>query len=223
MEHHTSLQAVAFDLDGTLYPNGALYVRLIPFITRHFRLLQAMGKAREALRQRGKVDRFYETQAQLMASYLEEEPQKVYERTERLIYRGWEPLFKHIRPFPYVRETLVAFKKGGLKLGLLSDFPPVQKLQYLGLYDYFDVILCSEEVGALKPDPFPFQILAERLGCSPQQILYVGNSVAYDVRGAQRAGFSSALIDRRWWGFSRSCGAQFIFRDYRQLRSYVLR
>lgn len=223
MEHHISFQAVAFDLDGTLYPNRALYVRLIPFIIRHFRLLQAMGKARDILRQRGKVDRFYETQAQLMASYLKEDPQKVYQKTEELIYRGWEPLFKDIRSFPYVEETLAEFKKAGLKLGLLSDFPPVQKLQYLGLSEYFDVILCSEEVGALKPDPFPFQVLAERLGCSPQQILYVGNSVPYDVKGAQRAGYSSALIDRRWWGFPCSGEAQFIFKDYRQLRSYVLR
>ncbi|MCX7656012.1 MAG: HAD family hydrolase [Treponemataceae bacterium] len=223
MEHRISFQAVAFDLDGTLYPNGALYVRLIPFIVRHLRLLQAMGKARDILRQRGKVDRFYETQAELMAFYLKEAPHNVYQKTERLIYRGWEPLFTHIRPFPYVQETLREFKKAGLKLGLLSDFPPVQKLRYLGLFEYFDEILCSEEVGALKPDPFPFQILAERLGCSPERILYVGNSVSYDVRGAQRAGYCSALIDRRCWGFSRACEAQFSFRDYRQLRTYVLR
>jgi len=111
--------AIAFDLDGTLYPNYRLYVRLIPFIIKEHRLLRAMGKARDTLRAAAQEGRFYDIQARIMADILRGDPTSVQERTEALIYRGWEPLFRGVRLFDGVRETLDAFKSAGLKLGML--------------------------------------------------------------------------------------------------------
>jgi putative hydrolase of the HAD superfamily len=226
------IDAVAFDLDGTLYPNYRFYLRLIPFILRERRLLWAMGKARGMLRKHdpgegpaaaGLYERFYDMQARFMAEILRDDPGAVKERTERLIYRGWEPLFRKIRLFPWVKETLGALREGGLKLGLLSDFPPEQKLEYLNLGGIWDTVLCSETVGSLKPDPAPFLALADHLALAPERILYVGNSVSYDIKGAKGAGMGAALVSsplrkrRRYDG-----GADFVFDDYRQLRNYVL-
>ena len=130
--------AVAFDLDGTLYPNFSLNSRLIPFLIKEQNLLRAMGKARTRLRKDDLIsgraagenpsEDFYETQARIMGEILNEPAEIIRERTERLIYRGWEPLFKKIDPFPYVREVLDVFRKEGIKMGLLSDFPPETKL-----------------------------------------------------------------------------------------------
>lgn len=215
--------AVAFDLDGTLYPNYSLYIRLIPFIIKEHRLLRAMGKARDALRSAAQEGRFYDLQARIMAEILKQDPQSVKDRTERLIYRGWEPIFKTVKTFPGVRETLSDFKNAGLPLGLLSDFPPERKLEYLGLTDMWDAVLCSEVVGSLKPHRSSFLTLARSLRTEPERILYVGNSVEYDVRGAKGVGMRTALITlwprkRR----SKNAEADFIFSDYRQLRGYVL-
>ena len=44
------ISAVAFDLDGTLYPNYSLYIRLLPFLFRHPQLIAALGKARQIIR-----------------------------------------------------------------------------------------------------------------------------------------------------------------------------
>jgi putative hydrolase of the HAD superfamily len=225
------IEGVAFDLDGTLYPNYRLYIRLVPFILKEHKLLWAMGKARDILRaeaaaghlQEAWYDRFYDLQARIMAEVLRETPDTVKERTEKLIYRGWEPLFGKIRPCPWVRETLARLRQGGLKLGLLSDFPPELKLEYLGLGDCWDTLLCSEETGRLKPDPAPFLALAKNMGLPPQRLLYVGNSVSYDIIGAKRVGMRAALVgpgfrkNRRFTG-----GADFVFSDYRQLSAYVL-
>ena len=214
--------AVAFDLDGTLYPDFRLYVRLVPFLLKENRLLRAMGRARNMLRKSGSYGRdFYETQFRLMGEILKENAEKVREKTERLIYRGWEPLFMKIRLFPHVTETLDAFRKEGIRMGILSDFPPEKKLENLKISGYWDTVLCSETVGRLKPDPASFLELAGSMGMPPEQILYVGNSNSYDVEGASMAGMKTAYIRSKWK--KRSAGkADFVFYDYRQLRDYVL-
>ncbi|MDR0474350.1 MAG: HAD family hydrolase, partial [Treponema sp.] len=149
--------AVAFDLDGTLYPDISLFVRLIPFFLKEQRLLRAMNKARIRLRKTGAYEGdFYELQARLMGGILKEEPEKVRERSETLIYRGWEPHFKKIKLYPRVKETLDIFRKEGIKMGILSDFPPEKKLENLGINGYWDAVVCSEQCGRLKPDPLSF-------------------------------------------------------------------
>jgi len=213
------IDAVAFDLDGTLYPNRRFYLRLIPFIVREHRLLSAMGKARDALRAAAHEGRFYDLQARIMAEILDDDPDAIKAKTERLIYRGWEPLFRDIKVFDGVRETLEEFKRAGLKIGLLSDFPPETKLENLGIADPWDVVLCSERVGRLKPDPLSFRVLADQLGVDCSRVLYVGNSVKYDVVGSKDAGMKSALISKFR---KRNSGADFVFSDYRQLRRFVL-
>ncbi|MCL2044507.1 MAG: HAD family hydrolase [Treponema sp.] len=219
------ITAVAFDLDGTLYPNYRLNIRLIPFFFKHWRLLAAFGKARSQIRreQEHPHNSFYDYQAQLTAQRLNAPPEQIKEKIEKCIYRGLEPYFSRIKLFPYVKELLAELRAASFKTGMLSDFPPQRKLHNLGLADCWDTVLCSEEIGALKPANRPFIRLAEELGCPPNQILYVGNSFRYDVLGARQAGYKTALITGR---FSKYHAAKpddiFVFHDYRQLRDYLL-
>jgi putative hydrolase of the HAD superfamily len=81
---------------------------------------------------------------------------------------------------------------------------------------------CSERSGKLKPDPVSFLELARMMGKAPEEILYVGNSVSYDVGGALCAGMKSALIVPRWKRRSGLTLPAFVFHDYRQLCDYVL-
>jgi putative hydrolase of the HAD superfamily len=235
------IKAAAFDLDGTLYPNYSLNLRLLPFLLRRWRFMLAFGRARNIIRREqealaaqaghtaqaelaalpaSRID-FYDRQAQLAAEQLKAQKEEIREKIDRLIYRGWEPFFLKIKPFPHVREVLGELKAAGMKLGLLSDFPPDTKLEYLGLSGLWDTVLCTESIGALKPAVRPFEELAKALGCAPGQILYVGNSRLYDVWGAKRAGLKSALLNI---GFPVITGvkADFTFRSYRKLRNFML-
>jgi putative hydrolase of the HAD superfamily len=131
-----------------------------------------------------------------------------------------------------VEETLKAIRGKGLKLGILSDFPPEQKIEYLGLGGIWDAICCSERVGRLKPAPESFVELARLMGLKPERLLYVGNSLSYDVVGAKKAGMQAALIRHPLGALRRQKGrpggdegyaqADFVFHDYRQLGEYVL-
>jgi putative hydrolase of the HAD superfamily len=221
------LSAVAFDLDGTLYPNYRLNIRIFPSILRNLPFVLAFGEARNRLRGKGRPresllpgEDFYGAQARLMAQRLGSPgTAAIREQVDRLIYRGWESFFTEIKLYSRVRETLDSLRRAGLKLALLSDFPPERKLQALGLEGLWDLVLCSELTGALKPDPLPFASLVQGLGLEPSQVLYVGNSLSYDIRGAKNAGLRTAFISP--WG-SRRVEADFVFFDYRKFAKYVL-
>jgi putative hydrolase of the HAD superfamily len=222
--------AVAFDLDGTLYPNYRLNIRLIPFILREWPLLLAFGHARDRLRAAEKPEErilpgenFYAAQARLVAAGLRiPYTPSLRDKIERLIYQGWAVHFRSIRLYPFVRETLDSLHRAGLKLALLSDFPPELKLRHLGLDRIWDLVLCSEAIGALKPASLPFKELARGLDMEPERILYVGNSVSYDIRGAKASGLRAALLSSPRKSPNRAAGADFIFSDYRKLTQYVL-
>jgi len=229
------ITAVAFDLDGTLYPNYRLNLRLLPFLLRHLRFMLAFGRARNIIRLEqeaqaaqsaiavqpsSRID-FYDRQALLAAEQLKAQKEEIREKIDRLIYRGWEPFFRKIKPFPHVKKILRELKAAGMKLGLLSDFPPDIKLEYLGLSGLWDTVLCTESIGALKPAILPFMELANALGCRPEQILYVGNSRRYDVEGAKRSGMKTAFLNI-WFPVITGIKADFTFRDYRKLRNFML-
>jgi putative hydrolase of the HAD superfamily len=141
------------------------------------------------------------------------------------MYDGWRPLFSRIKPYPHVRETFDAMKASGLKIGILSDFLPSQKNDLWGLAPLCDVILGSEETGALKPSPVPFRALASALDCPCDRVLYVGNSVRSDVRGASAVGMKTAcIIGPVAAFFGRAVpGADISFSSYRHLTRVVLK
>jgi len=222
------IKGIAFDLDGTLYPNYRLNIRLLPFILKEWRMLAAFGTARKIIRDEQEKslpcrDCFYEHQAEITAEILKVPASSLKNKIDSLIYKGWEPLFKKIKLYNYVIETLTEFKKAGFKLGLLSDFPPETKLEYLKIHDFWDTVLCSEHSGALKPYTLPFTELADAMLLPPQQILYVGNSYSYDVIGAANSGMKTAWIKSRLApDRKKPVKPDFSFHSYRQLYRFMI-
>jgi len=225
------LDAVAFDIDGTLYPDFSLFARLLPFTLRNFSFMTSFGQVRKEIRLWQEAhpgqghENFLAWQAGLLAPRIGETPERAAELLKTRIYEGWRPVFSRVKPFPGVHDAFDAFRDAGLKLGILSDFLPSQKGDIWGLASRCDAVLGSEQAGALKPSPIPFLALAKSLGVSPERILYVGNSVSSDVRGASAAGMKTACVTGRLAALlgRRVPGADISFRSYRQLTRIVLK
>jgi putative hydrolase of the HAD superfamily len=218
------IKAVAFDIDGTLYPDYALNILVIPHFLLHMRFFICYDIVRHQLRKHAQLQDLPIFQSQLLAKKLHTTPQKAFKLTERIIYKGLRPYFKIIRPFKYVHETFDAFSKAGLKLGILSDFPPEQKGNVWGLVDKCDVVMGSEKVGALKPSTYVFYVFSQQMGLKPHEILYVGNSKRSDIRGAKAAGMKTAFIMTLWRRILHKPLkiADISFSSYRQLQKIVL-
>jgi putative hydrolase of the HAD superfamily len=75
----------------------------------------------------------------------------------------------------------------------ISDTPRYV-LRRAHLDNYFDVILCSRDLGIRKPDPRLFRYVLERLGVEPEAAVHVGDDLEADVEGALRAGMTAIWV-----------------------------
>jgi putative hydrolase of the HAD superfamily len=88
--------------------------------------------------------------------------------------------------------------KVGLALVSNFDHPPFARklLASTGLVEVLDPIIISGEVKVDKPDPRIFHLALERLGCSAEETLFVGDSLEADIAGSRAVGCRPVLIDR---------------------------
>lgn len=91
-----------------------------------------------------------------------------------------------------VIEALEFLKSTGVKIGCVtnkaSEFTlPI--LKDLGISEYFETVLCGDQVERKKPDPQPLLMSAETLSVNPQASMMLGDSMS-DVKAARAAGFS---------------------------------
>src|SRR5690554_108443 len=99
--------------------------------------------------------------------------------------------------FPAAASTLRRLKAEGYRLALVADtrIGTYQNvLTQHGLYECFDAFAISDEIGSLKPAPEMFDKAISDLnlsGSDRHQVLMVGNNLARDVAGANRAGIIS--------------------------------
>jgi len=222
------IQALGFDLDGTLYPAWKMYGASASLAFRYGKFLRAFAEARKILRKpeagpilgnRPIEDRtaFREVQATLVADLLSLPTDDIKSMIDTIIYEKVEASFRSVKPYPDLLSCLKALSSAEFTLGILSDLPPEKKLKLLGVDGFFACSICSEDSGALKPDRRPFLALAASLGLPPSSILYVGNKEDYDIRGAHSVGMKTALI-----GSGRDSAADFRFRRWEEFCRWFL-
>ncbi|WP_410764761.1 HAD family hydrolase [Haloferax sp. DFSO60] len=104
-----------------------------------------------------------------------------------------------------VDHTAVSFRPGALDaldaaadaghVGLITNGPEHRqsiKLGALGLEEAFDVVVYAGDMPRRKPFSDPFDHALDTLSVRAEASLYVGNSLKFDVEGAQNAGLSAA-------------------------------
>jgi putative hydrolase of the HAD superfamily len=224
-----SFDAVAFDLDGTIYPAFRLFVLAIPRMLPLARRLEAFNAARRHMRALGSDpdyrrappkdgEAFRALQTEFVARRLGIDASMAAAMMNRDFYRGVDELFARMRIFRGLEAALDALAHAGLRLAILSDLPPSRKLELLGLDKRFEIALCSEDSGFLKPAKEPFVMLASLLKLPLDRILYVGNSPRIDLAGARAAGMSAAIVSHRRVG-----GADLSFFDWQKLVDFAIR
>ena len=104
---------------------------------------------------------------------------------------------KHARPMPGMAETLVALRRRGLALGIVSNGETEtqwRNIDALGLRDWMAVVLISQAEGLRKPDAALFRRAAERLGLAPEDCVFVGDNPVADVLAASAAGMQAVWL-----------------------------
>jgi len=86
------------------------------------------------------------------------------------------------------------------RLGLITNNTSVHLEMLRRRYDldrYFDVLVTSCAVGAIKPEPAIFEVALSLAGVEAAAALMVGDSLPDDFQAAQALGIPAVLLDRR--------------------------
>lgn len=81
-----------------------------------------------------------------------------------------------------------------LKLGTVTNGNA--DLAVVGLDHHFAVSLAACDFGTAKPDPAIFLAACQALDVAPQEAVYVGDDLTFDVQGAQQAGLRAVWMNR---------------------------
>lgn len=88
-------------------------------------------------------------------------------------------------------------KHKAYKVGLLSNIGPdgLKQLWPKGeLEYYFDVAICSGDVGFMKPDARIYELMADRLGVEPEECIMIDDRATH-VEGARATGMQAVQYE----------------------------
>jgi HAD superfamily hydrolase (TIGR01549 family) len=207
-----AVDAVLFDLDDTLYDH------------RHARLagMQAMRRAEPAIGRYSlaQLDRRFEhllseihvslvltgkislaeSRMLRMRKLLEEFhivlPRR---RIKELIDLRVETYMRYRRSVPGAGPLLRHLRAAGAAIAVVTNnlrSEQEEKLRFMGLDRWVDHLVCSEQVGVLKPAPRIFRVALKRVHASPGTAVMVGDSWESDVVGAARLGIRAIWFHR---------------------------
>ena len=140
----------------------------------------------------------------------------------------WRTFLSNAPLFEGVREVLDDIRLLGIPTAVVTDLTAqiqFRKVVYFGLDHYFDYIVTSEEAGADKPHPEPFQIAIEKMRPKGDCIWMIGDNPVNDIQGA-RTCLNAVTLQKIHPGTAAGTGAtaaDAVFSDFRQLRALISR
>jgi pyrophosphatase PpaX len=199
---NSSLQAVLFDLDGTLIDSIDHIVDCWQYTVR---TVLGYEIAREQV--------LPTIGRHLLTCFEEIAPGRSGELYN--VYRDYEydAHDRRIKLVPGTREALDGLKALGVRLGLVTSKGLEIANRGLALFDlgdYFDTLVTREDTERHKPHPDPLLVGAQRLGVVPERTVYVGDS-SVDVLAGKAAGMVTAWVA---WGADKPGSVDGVQPDY---------
>jgi len=180
------IKAVLFDFDGTLADTN-------PLIYRTFKETFEKMLPEKKFTDVEIYDCIGPTLDETGNKYFPEYPQKFVDNYRELnaIYHD-----EMIKIYPGVLEMVAQLKKKNLRLAIVSskkrDFV-IRGLKIVGLYEYFDFIVASDDVVKHKPDKEPLMKAINHYNITSNECLMVGDN-SHDIHGARNTGVKSIAV-----------------------------
>ena len=198
------IKAVIFDLDHTLFDRHGTLMSLVPKLREEFSVNENMSDAAIGEIWCYADDHFVYYGWERILAYLSEKG--VFNVTPSFPdYSAF--IYKHFAvtavPFPETIPMLERLHGMGLKTGLITNGNHAlqfAKIGMLGLEPHFDEIIATGDYGIHKPDKAIFDVMREKMGFSPDEMVYVGDNPVNDVEGARSAGWKTVWMKSTgWW------------------------
>ncbi len=182
----SKVKLVIFDLDGTLinaYPAVCRSVHFTlsqlgyPLITKEV-ICKTVGWGERHLL------------SQFVPSVQIEKALRIYRRHHR------QALKTGSRLLPKAKETLKKLREEGYSMAVASNRSLVFSrivMKHLEIKQYFDYILCADQVSRGKPHPEILELILTRFSLTPDEAVYVGD-MGIDIQTGRGAGVETVAV-----------------------------
>ena len=180
------LKAILFDLDGTILNTNNL-------IFNSFRQAFEELLSDRTLSDDEIIDCIGPTLQQTGEKYCPENPEKFVECYRKYYQNNHDEM---IEVFPGVIEMLESLKELGLRLVIVTSKKrdmTVKGLKYMNMFDYFDLIVSSDDILHPKPHPEPIETVLKYYHLNRDECLMVGDN-SHDIECANHAGVKSVAV-----------------------------
>ena len=204
------IKAVIFDLDNTLYNFDAANefgIRALAAYTEpvfgwdYPKMKDLYEESREKLTERmGDVGSAHNRLLRFQ-NLLEEKKLPLHPHALEMAKAYWRGVLDNMALSPGAREIMEELRRMGVRIGLGTDmtaYMQYEKLIRLGLMEYMDFIVSSEEAGTDKPGNAFFMLCARKAGCLPGECLFIGDNIVRDYGGAAAAGMQARWFIPPW-------------------------
>lgn len=182
------IKAVIFDLDGTLIDSNWLHLRSWQTALRNL----GMSVTDQEI-----IDRLglktFDIARRIVSSHDEETVWRLVQLKSKLFEKAWR---REVNPREGALEILRMIKDTGLRSAVASSNTAERitgVIGHFGMDKLIDAVVGIDEVRAGKPDPALVTIAISKLGASPAESIYVGDS-RYDMEAGRAAGARTALV-----------------------------
>ena len=215
-----NIRLVVFDVDGTLYRQRPLRLRMARDLLFHTLLKRDMNviavlakyrRIRERLADEEVAD-FERVLIAETAAATANSPDRVRAIITEWIEQKPLPYLAACR-YPGLPQLCAGLRRKGKSIGILSDYPAKEKLGALGLAANFVVFAGDEGIGRLKPHPRGLEVLIAAAGVKAPATMVIGDRVDRDGIVARRAGARALIRSPKpiegWQTFARFDDALF--------------
>ena len=196
-------KAVIFDIDGTLYSYAAndkiavesicefaanvLHVEESEFRTAYneARRIVKEERLKDGGARHSKV-LFFQTTLEILGKNAFQYVLEMYD-----IY--WNTFLANMKPFDGVVEFIEKLHRAGVKISLCTDMTAhiqYRKIKKLGLDNFIDFMVTSEETGLEKPAQIMFELALKKLNVDAEDTAFFGDSLERDIAGAAKVGIT---------------------------------
>lgn len=202
------IKAVVFDLDDTIYDYEYCHEKAMEkfkdYCVNKFSITgeefeNSFNLAKKIVKNRLRNTAASHNRLLYVQNFLEIIGEKPTVHALDLYNQYWNAMLEIMQPYEYVIPLFRKLAGENLKIGILTDLTAhiqYRKIQYLGIDEYIDTIVTSEEAGEEKPNNKMFDLVIEKFKLSPEEIIMIGDSYKKDILGAEAAGMHSIHFEK---------------------------
>ncbi len=190
-----TVDAVIFDLDGTLIDSASIYYQIIDVIFKRLGIPPVSKKILLEAMKNGEFEWDL-----VLPGEMKNRQEELIEKARGIIDEIAPSMFhEQVKIIPGTAEILKAIAAEGLKLALvtssLKDYMALKlaPLSEAGVENLFEVVITADDVQNKKPHAEPLVMCSDKLGLAPGHCVYVGDT-RVDIKAGNAAGMQTVGV-----------------------------